>query len=335
MPVECRLLTAPIAWTTENTENTEHGEDRVELENSRCASVQSERHLESTVGTGYTRDMTPPANPSDELAGRSSPETEANRRLWDTWAGLHVNAPFYGVDTLRAGGLTLTELDLEEVGPVAGKSLLHLQCHFGLDTLSWARLGARVTGIDLSPVAIDQARRLSEELGLDARFVCADLETVDAELPERFDVIYTSFGVLAWLRDLRPWAELIARRLAPGGSFHLIEFHPMLEMFDDAGKEIVHPYFHRREPLVGEATSTYAGVEHEAMVNYQWTHSLGDVVNCLLSAGLTLMHLREFPYCLHGCYDFLVEREPGRFVLREHPMGVPLLFSIKARLRER
>jgi hypothetical protein len=149
-------------------------------------------------------------------------------------------------------------------------------------------------------------------------------------LTEQFDVIYTSFGVLPWLSDLSPWGRLIARYLAPGGAFHLIEFHPVLGMFDDEGKYIKDPYFHQPEPLVTEETATYAGIDHEPLLCYQWAHSMADIINSLLLAGLRLSYLHKFPYCLHPCYNFLVESEPGRYVMRDHPTGIPLLFSIKA-----
>lgn len=260
----------------------------------------------------------------------SRPEVLANRELWDVWTRLHQGSAFYDVDRFRGGGSTLVELERQEVGRVDGRKLLHLQCHFGLDTLSWARAGAKVTGVDISVEAIDAARALARELGLDANFVCSDLETL-GDLGTTFDIVYTSFGVLSWLPDLEPWARLIARHVAPGGFFYMLEFHPVLGMFDDDGKDIAYPYFHQDEPIVSQETATYAGSGHQSKPCYQWTHSLGDVINSLVSAGLAIEFLHEFPYCLHPCYEFLVESEPGRYVMRDHPNGIPMLFSVKAR----
>jgi len=145
------------------------------------------------------------------------PYLEENRRLWDAWTGIHVASEFYDVDSFRDGGdrqIRIKDYEREEVGDVIGRSLLHLQCHFGLETLSWARLGATVTGADFSPEAIDAARRLADEVGVPATFVCANLydlpRTLDAEAG--FDVVYTSHGVLGWLPDIRGWARVAAHR---------------------------------------------------------------------------------------------------------------------------
>ncbi len=261
---------------------------------------------------------------------KSRPEVLGNRELWDAWTHLHRDSPFYDLDGFRAGGSTLTDLEREEVGSVDGKSLLHLQCHFGLDTLSWARAGAEVTGIDFSPAAINAARDLARELGIHARFICTDLEAID-DLGSTFDIAYSSFGVLAWLPDLRPWGQMIARHLKPGGFLYLLEFHPVLGMFGEDGRQIRFSYFHEDKPTVSLETSSYAGPTHESKPCYQWTHSLADIIGSLVSAGLKLEFLHEFPYCLHNCYPFLIEIRPGRYVMRDHPHGLPMLFSIKAR----
>lgn len=258
------------------------------------------------------------------------PETRANRDLWDTWTPLHVGSDFYDVASFRAGGSTLAPIEIEEIGDVTGKSLLHLQCHFGLDTLSWARRGARVTGVDFSATAIERAQALAEELGLDARFVCADVEALGDVLPDQFDVIFTSYGVLSWLSDLRPWARAIARALRPGGFFYLVEFHPVLGMLDETGSRLKYSYFADPVPVVSDETATYAGAEHPPMPCYQWSHGLSDIIAALVDAGLRLDYLHEFPYCVHPCYPYLVESEPGRYVVRDYPGALPLLFSIRA-----
>lgn len=211
-----------------------------------------------------------------------------------------------------------------------GKKLLHLQCHFGLDTLSWARLGAEVTGVDFSDEALGTARKLAAELNLPARFIHADLTAEKIDLGDPYDIIVTSYGVLSWLPTLAPWARLIAENLVSGGIFHIAEFHPVLAMMDEEGRSLKYPYFHSDTPLPFVESSSYAGARHEPVTSYQWFHSLSDVVTALLDARLRVLHLHELPYCFHGCYSFLVEKEPGKWVLRDHPDGVPLLFSIKA-----
>jgi SAM-dependent methyltransferase len=158
----------------------------------------------------------------------------ANRALWNEWTAINVRAEtFYRLEEFRAGGVRVRDYEIEEVGPVTGKDLLHLQCHFGTDTLSWARLGARVTGADFSETAIGRARSLAAELGIAATFVCAELYELPERLDGDFDVVYTSRGVLGWLPDIPRWAGVVARFLRPGGIFYITEVHPVALAFDD------------------------------------------------------------------------------------------------------
>ncbi len=255
----------------------------------------------------------------------------ANRRLWNEWARINQDSALYDMASFRAGQTSLKHIELEEVGEVAGKSLLHLQCHFGQDTLSWARLGARATGIDLSPEAVARAEALARDLGIEARFICANVLDPKELGAAQFDLVFTSYGAINWLPDLAAWARVIARHLKPGGRFHMVEFHPIISMLDDDAKEISSGYFNSGEALRFESTSSYAGGAHAPIECYEWPHSLAEIVQALLDAGLTLSGLKEFPYCVHPCWNFLVESEPGRYVVKHHPGKLPLLFSISAR----
>ena len=255
----------------------------------------------------------------------------ANRRLWNEWARINPETELYDMAAFRAGRTSLKHIELEEVGDVADKSLLHLQCHFGQDTLSWARLGAQVTGIDLSPDAIQRARELATELGVDARFVCADVLDPKELGDAQFDIVFTSYGALNWLPDLGAWAQVIARHLKPGGRFHVVEFHPIIGMLDEDAREITAGYFNSGDPRRVESTASYAGGAHASIASYEWPHSLAEIVQSLLESGLTVTSLREFPYCVHKCWNFLTEAEPGRYVVKHHPGRLPLLFSISAR----
>jgi SAM-dependent methyltransferase len=260
------------------------------------------------------------------------PHLEANRRLWNTWTGIHTRSDFYRVEAFKAGESSLKHIELQELGSVAGRSLLHLQCHFGLDTLSWARLGAKVTGVDFSPEAIRVAQSLAQELGLAAGFHCAELTELPSVLRGSFDIVFTSYGVLPWLADLNRWADLIARYLKPGGVFYMVEFHPLLNMFDDDGRKLRFSYFPDPQPLAFEGTTSYASGElHEPITHYQWYHNLGEVITALAEAGLHIEFVHEFPYCVYGCYSFLVEIAPEKFVMKDQPDGTPLLFSIRAK----
>ncbi len=262
----------------------------------------------------------------------------ANQTLWDAWTELNKDSDFYDLEGFKQGKTSLREVELAELGDVAGRSLLHLQCHFGLDTLSWARMGARATGVDLSPKAIALARSLSEELNIPARFIASDLFEAAQRLDERFDIVYTSYGVICWMSDIRRWARLVHDFLKPGGVFYMVEFHPLVRMLDERGR-LAHPYFHGDEPERFVETGSYAnpdaGVAQEC---FEWAHSLGDVVSALIAAGLRLDFLREFPYSVYDCWPNLKETEPGRFVFRPpdaaddfEPKAIPLMFSVMAR----
>ena len=243
------------------------------------------------------------------------------------------------MEGFRAGGLRLADYELEEVGEVAGKELLHLQCHFGLDTLSWARLGARVTGVDFSAQAIATARQLAAEVELPAHFVCCDVLELPAHLGGDFDLVYTSRGVLGWLPDLERWAQVVAHFLRPGGIFYITELHPFVWPFDDdegvTELRVRYPYFPRQRPLPFSVQGSYADptAQVEQTVQYAWPHSLGEVVTALASNGLRIELLNEWPF-LAWSLPFLVEHADGTWRLPEGMTGeIPLSFSLKASKR--
>ncbi|MGH2556308.1 MAG: class I SAM-dependent methyltransferase, partial [Actinomycetota bacterium] len=187
---------------------------------------------------------------------------DANRALWNEWAPIHERSAFYDVPAFKRGESRLKDFEIEEVGDVSGKSLLHVQCHFGLDTLSWARLGAKVTGVDFSERSIEQARALAEEIGLDATFLLSNVYDLPEVLEGQFDIVYTSRGVLGWLPDVPRWAAVVARFVKPGGFLYINEMHPFLYVFDDSKEatqpRVKFPYFPRSEPLEFAVEGSYA-----------------------------------------------------------------------------
>jgi SAM-dependent methyltransferase len=255
---------------------------------------------------------------------------EANRRLWNEWTHIHAGSEFYDVEAFKRGGVRLRPYEIEDVGDVAGKDLLHLQCHFGLDTLSWARLGANVTGADFSSEAIDLARGLAAELDLPARFVHSDLADLPATLEGDFDVVYTSRGVLGWLPDLRPWAATVAHFVRAGGFFYITEAHPMFWTFDDNELVFRHSYF-GGEPLAFPTEGSYADrtAEVREPMEYGWNHGLGEIVTLLIEAGLRIDFLHELPF-VDWPVPFLEQREDGTWRLPEGQPELPLFFSLKA-----
>jgi ubiquinone/menaquinone biosynthesis C-methylase UbiE len=167
------------------------------------------------------------------VTARPDPIRE-NEALWDAWTDIHEASEFYDLEGFRRGGIRLRDEEVAAVGDVQGKALLHLQCHFGIDTLSWARLGAKVTGADFSQKAVDLAQRLAADIGVaDARFIRSDLYELPGVLDEQFDVVYTSRGVIGWLPDIRRWANVVARFTAPGGLFYITEIHPVAQAFEN------------------------------------------------------------------------------------------------------
>ena len=262
-----------------------------------------------------------------------------NRELWDAWTKIHVGSAFYDVASFRNGDrpIRVADYEREEIGSVEGKSLLHLQCHFGLDTLSWARLGATVTGIDFSDEAIAAARELAADLGIPATFIASDLYRLPEVLHEQFDVVYTSCGVLGWLPDIAAWGRVAARFVRPGGFLYVTEIHPVAQAFENEGVEpgelrLAYPYWSHAEPLRFEVEGSYADREAktDGLVEYGWNHSLGEILTSLADAGLQLDFLHEFDF-VRWPMDFLVQREDGRWRLPDGSKGrLPLFFSLRA-----
>ncbi|HXG68826.1 MAG TPA: methyltransferase domain-containing protein [Blastocatellia bacterium] len=257
---------------------------------------------------------------------------ETNRNLWNGWTALHQKSAFYDLAAFESGKSSLNSVELEELGDVSGKTLLHLQCHFGMDTLSWARLGAQVTGVDFSDKAIALARSLSEKLALDARFVCSNIYDLPDVLQGEFDIVFTSYGVLSWLPDLRRWAEIVAHYLKPGGTFYIVEFHPVVSLLDEEDPtKITYPYFHSPVPLQLQAKGSYADPGADfTHVEYAWIHSISDVINAVIAAGLRIEFFHEFPFSPYPCWPFVEEKEPGQWTIKGRPDALPLLFSLKA-----
>lgn len=260
---------------------------------------------------------------------------ESNRQRWDALVPLHVKSRFYSVDEFRKGKTSLQSVELTEVGSVRGKDLLHLQCHFGMDTLSWARMGARVTGVDFAPEAIRMAKSLSKELGIPARFVCSDIYEMPGRLKGKFDVVFTSYGILCWLPDLPGWGRVVARYLRPGGTFHLVESHPFAQLLDDEGDvprlSARGRYFGDGDPDTYTGRCSYAdGKLDRKMTSYEWPYTVSKVVNALTEAGLHLEFLHEFPFEVWKRYPWFVRGKDGYWHSRKRGVAYPLIFSLKA-----
>ena len=261
-----------------------------------------------------------------------------NNALWDEWTKIHESSAFYDLAGFKRGGIRLSTYELEEIGAVEGLDLLHLQCHFGIDTLSWARLGARVTGADFSQAAVELATSISVEIGHpEARFVRSAVYDLPQVLEGDFDLVYTSRGVLGWLPDIKRWAQVVAHFVRPGGRFYIAEIHPIAQAFENEGVapgELVlrYPYWEHAQPLSFPVKGSYAD-ENAAVVTemeHGWDHGLGEIVTALIEAGLRIESLREYPFC-EWKLDFLVEGDEGRWRLPPSVEGeLPVFFSILA-----
>ena len=226
--------------------------------------------------------------------------------------------------------------DAGSLGDLSGKRVLHLQCHIGTDTLSLARLGGEVTGVDFSPSALAAARELAARAGPSVRYVESVIDEVPARLPEVFDLVYTGVGALNWLPSARRWAEIVSTMLTPGGRLFLRESHPVLNALDDERDDqllvIEHPYFETAEPSRWESTRSYTGGDEVVPqpVTYEWNHGLGEVVQAVLDAGLRLTRLEEHRELEWAFFDWMLSTERGGRVLPERPERLPLMYTLEA-----
>lgn len=253
-----------------------------------------------------------------------------NQSTWNDKVAVHVASEFYNMDSFLNGKSTLNEIELKLLGDVLGKKILHLQCHFGQDTLSLARLGAKVTGIDLSNKAIEKANELASKLNIEAQFICSDVYQSTAVLTDKFDIVFTSYGTIGWLPDLDKWAKVIAHFLKPNGKFIMADFHPVVWMYDDDFKTVFYNYFNV-EPIIEQETGTYA--DKNAPLKTQsvnWNHPISDILNALLTNGLELNQFNEFNYSPYNCFNHTVEIAPNKYQIEQFENKIPMVYSILA-----
>ena len=259
---------------------------------------------------------------------------DLNLKFWDSIVEDHVRSDFYDVSGFLQGKTTLDSVEINQVGDVSGLTFLHLQCHFGLSTLDWVRLGAIATGVDFSPTAIAMARKLSKDTGLHARFVESNVYNISSSLDEKFDIVFTSYGVLCWLPDLTKWAEQIAHCMKTEGRFYLVEYHPLMMALDSGSeKDVVlrNSYFNEGVEIF-ENEGSYATSESSTKEStFEWSHSIGEVITALIDAGLNIDNFAEYPYATDGGFvGYLRRDEDGKWRVPDHKWGVPLVYSLSA-----
>lgn len=257
---------------------------------------------------------------------------KTNQSLWDSKVAAHEQSDFYSLEAFKQGWCSLKSIEKEAIGSVLGKSLLHLQCHFGMDTLSWARMGAMATGVDFSETAVQLARNLNQELGLSARFIHANVLDLPHHLTEQFDVVFTSYGVLCWLDDLDKWAAIINHFLKPNGVFFIVEFHPLLMMYDFDNHKIRYNYFKQHKPDFEIVEGTYADRNADLKHGeYTWTYSIHEILMPLIRQGLIVETFQEYDYSPYNCFPNMQEVAPEQYVYGDVNHRLPHLFSLKMR----
>lgn len=255
---------------------------------------------------------------------------EINRLSWNNRVETHLKSDFYDVAGFLEGNTSLKDIEVGLLGDISGKSILHLQCHFGQDSISMSRLGAKVTGIDLSDKAIESAERLANETNVDAKFICCDLYELPKHLDETFDIVFTSYGTIGWLPDLDKWAAIIAKYLKPHGKFVFVEFHPVVWMFDDDFSTIAYDY-HNAGPIIESETGTYADKSSDLKSQYiAWNHGLGEVITSLINNGLDINALSEYNYSPYDCFQHTEEIAPGKFRIAHLGSRIPMVYSVVA-----
>ena len=256
---------------------------------------------------------------------------EINRESWNNKTETHLKSEFYDLDGFMKGKSSLNDIELNLLGDVKGKTILHLQCHFGQDTISLSRLEAEVTGVDLSDKAIESANQIAKDTNSTANFICCDIYNLPNHLYKQFDIVFTSYGIISWLPDLDKWAKIISKYLKPDGQFVFVEFHPVVWMFDNNFEKIGYNYFNSGA-IIETENGTYADRKAEISQEYvTWNHSLSEVINSLINNGLEIKSLDEFDYSPYNCFNKTIEFEPKKYRIAHLDNKIPMVYSINAK----
>lgn len=254
-----------------------------------------------------------------------------NLNSWNNRVDAHLNSAFYDMEGFMKGNTSLNEIELNLLGDVKGKSILHLQCHFGQDSISLSRMGAEVTGIDLSDKAIQTATEIAKAAQSTAKFICCDLYELPNYLNEKFDIVFTSYGTIGWLPDMDKWAKIVSQYIKPGGQFVFVEFHPMVWMYDDHFEKITYSYFNTGA-IIETEQGTYA--DKDAAITQSsitWNHSMSEVINSLIKNGLEILSLEEFDYSPYNCFNKAEAVGLKKYRIPQFNNALPMVYAINAR----
>ncbi len=251
-----------------------------------------------------------------------------NKVSWNQRTKLHIDSEFYDVTGFKKGNSTLHAIELELLGNIQNKKILHLQCHFGLDSFSLERLGAKVTAVDFSSEAIAYANDLKKEMGFASEFICDDVYSLDLRSSHTFDLIFCSYGITGWLPDLNKWAEIISKHLSKGGVFILVDFHPALWMFDDDFQSIAYSYFNN-QAYVEKNEGSYADPNSkEEITSIWWSHSLSEITQSLVDHTMIMENFQEYDYSPFDCFKHTVEVDKNKFRIKHLGTNIPMVYSM-------
>lgn len=255
---------------------------------------------------------------------------EINKQAWDKKTEVNYSSKFYDNESFLKSKNSLNNIELNLLGDINGKNILHLQCHFGQDSITLANLGANVVAVDFSENAIQKAKQLSIDTNIPVEFICTDVFELEKVLDKKFDIIFTSYGVLGWLPDMSKWAKLINHFLEIQGKLILVEFHPVVWMMDYNFEKIAYSYFNEKA-IIEEMSGSYS--DPKADVKYtevSWNHSLTDVINSLIKTNMQISDFQEYDYSPYNCFNNTIEIEKGKYMIKGLENKLPLVYSIIA-----
>ena len=255
---------------------------------------------------------------------------EINRKSWNAKVDAHLQSDFYFVEEFLNGRTSLNSIELELLGNIEGKSILHLQCHFGQDSISLSRMGANVTAVDLSDKAIEGGKNLAEKCNQKVEFICSDIYDLPNVLDKKFDIVFTSYGTIGWLPDLEKWAKVVSKYIKPGGEFIMAEFHPVVWMYDDDFENVSYNYFNEK-PIAETYEGTYADFSADIVQDYvMWNHSLSEVFQNLINENLEIQIFKELDWSPYPCFKHIEEFEKGKWRTIKFGNKIPMVYALKA-----
>jgi SAM-dependent methyltransferase len=255
----------------------------------------------------------------------------ANKKAWNKKTPFHFESDFYNVEGVLNGGLSLYNIELNELKDLENKNILHLQCHFGLDSFSFERLGSNVTGVDFSETSIDLANSIKNQLNSKVNFICANIYDLNKiSLDKEYDIIYSSYGALTWLPDLNEWAKLIFKYLKTGGVFYIVDFHPLLICYNNLENKIITNSYFNNDVIFKTHKGTYTNFDADIETKeYTWNHPISEVLNSFIKLGFKIDFFNEYPFVPFNCFPNLVfDEKDNNWKLKENP-DIPLTFSLK------